>query len=96
MTASLKSVTGKVLNDPVKRMDRLVEHYTQSCTPERTLSTQKFCKDCLRNMDELDSEPTLEGLSKALDTLSPGKTPGKDGIPEVLIMRKRNPHQGYA
>jgi hypothetical protein len=35
-------------------------------------------------MDELDSEPKLEELGKALDTLSPGKVSGKDGIPEVL------------
>ena len=39
-------------------------------------------------MDKLDSEPTLEELGKALDTLSQGKTPRKDGIPEVLKCAK--------
>ena len=36
-------------------------------------------------MDELDSEPLVEELSKAIDSLASGKAPGNDGIPPVLI-----------
>ena len=35
----------------------------------------------LRIVEELDTEPTLEELSKAIDSLAFGKVPGSDGIP---------------
>ena len=35
-------------------------------------------------MDELDSEPSVEELSKAVDRLASGKSPGNDGIPPDL------------
>ncbi|XP_047478074.1 uncharacterized protein LOC125031403 [Penaeus chinensis] len=34
---------------------------------------------------ELDSEPTLEEHDKTLDSLAPGKAPGKDGIPPEIL-----------
>ena len=36
-------------------------------------------------MEELDIEPTLEELSKAIDSLASGKAPGNDGIPQDLL-----------
>ena len=36
-------------------------------------------------MDELDSEPLVEELSKAIDSLASGKAPGNDGIPPDFI-----------
>ncbi|GCC26181.1 hypothetical protein chiPu_0004596 [Chiloscyllium punctatum] len=36
-------------------------------------------------MDELDAEPSVEELSKAIDSLASGKAPGSDGIPPDLI-----------
>ena len=36
-------------------------------------------------MEELDTEPTLEELSKAIDSLASGKAPGSDGIPPDLL-----------
>ena len=33
-------------------------------------------------MTELDTEPTEDGLSKAIDSLTNGKTPAKDVIPQ--------------
>ena len=41
--------------------------------------------ECLPTMDELDSEPSVEYLSKAIDSLASGKAPGNDGIPPDLI-----------
>ena len=36
-------------------------------------------------MEELDTEPTVEELSKAIDSLAAGKAPGSDGIPPDLV-----------
>ena len=36
-------------------------------------------------LEELDSAPTLEELSKAVDALASGKAPGQDGIPPEVI-----------
>ena len=41
--------------------------------------------ECLPTMEELDIEPTLEKLGKAIDSLASGKAPGSDGIPPDLI-----------
>ena len=48
MTAPLKSVTGKVLKDPLKQMDRLVEHYSELYSRENVVNTEVLNnKDCL-------------------------------------------------
>ena len=40
-------------------------------------------------MEELDDPPTIEKLSKAIDSLASGKAPGNDGIqPEVIKASK--------
>ena len=36
-------------------------------------------------MTELDTGPTEDDLSKAIDSLTNGKAPGKDGIPQYII-----------
>ena len=43
--------------------------------------------ECLPTMEELDTEPTVEELSKAIDSLAAGKAPGSDGIPPDLVKR---------
>ena len=41
--------------------------------------------ECLQTMEGLDTEPTLEEFSKAINSLASGKTPGSDGIPPDLL-----------
>ena len=50
--------------------------YTEHCDPSTIDAI-----DCLPPMDELDAEPMVEDLSKAIDSLASGKAPGSDGIP---------------
>ena len=39
----------------------------------------------LPTMDDLDNEPTVEVLSKAITAMAPWKAPGSDGIPAELL-----------
>ncbi|XP_076068366.1 uncharacterized protein LOC143040815 [Oratosquilla oratoria] len=41
-------------------------------------------------MEELDAEPTIAELYKAIDSLASGKAPGNDGIPPDLIKCCKN------
>ena len=41
--------------------------------------------ESLPTMDDLDSEPTIEELSKAITEMASWKAPGSDGIPVDLL-----------
>ena len=41
--------------------------------------------ECLPTIDELDSEPSVEELSKSIDSVASGKAPGNDGIQPEFI-----------
>ena len=63
-----------------------MEHYPDLYSRENTVSPAALdAIECLPTMDELDSEPLVEELSKAIDSLASGKAPGNDGIPPDLI-----------
>ena len=86
----LKTKSGEIITDQKKQMERWVEHYLE------LYSTQNVVTDAaldaisqLPVMEELDEEPTVEELSKAIDCLSTGKAPGADGIPPEVIKRGR-------
>ena len=63
-----------------------MEHYSDLYSRENTVSPAALdVIECLPTMDELDSEPSVEDLSKAIDSLASGKASGNDGIPPELI-----------
>ena len=63
-----------------------MEHYSDLYSRENTVSPAALdVIECLPTMDELDSEPSVEELSKVIDSLASGKAPGNDGIPPELI-----------
>ena len=66
-TAPLKSSTGEIITDRGQQMERWVEHYANLYS--------------IKTTDELDAEPMLEHLSKAIDSLFSGKAPGRDRTP---------------
>ena len=67
-------------------MSRWVEHYLDIYSRANSITHEVL--DSIENLsvvEELDSEPTLEDLSKAIDALASGKVPGADGIPPGVI-----------
>ena len=84
-SASLKSKTGDVIKDRDKKMSQWVEHYLDIYSSAYPVTQEALDSiEDLPVLEELDSEPTLEELSKAIDTLARGKAPGVDGIPQKL------------
>ena len=85
-TTPLRSSTGEVITDKGHQLERLVEHYSDLYSRENIVSPSALdAMECLPTMEELDTEPTVEELSKAIDGLASGKAPGSDGILLDLI-----------
>ena len=85
-TAPLKSTSGEVITDQGRQMERWVEHYSDLYSRENTVTPSALdAIDCLPVMEELDADPTMDELSKAIDSLATGKAPGSDSIPPDLI-----------
>ena len=81
-TAPLRSSTVEIITDKGHQLKRWVEHYSDLYSRENIVSPSAFdAVECPTTMEELDTEPTLEELSKAIDSLTSGKAPGSDGIP---------------
>lgn len=69
-------------------MERWVEHYSALYSIDNNVVDLALdAIEPLPIMQDLDAEPTLEELSKAIDSLACGKAPGTDSIPPDLIKR---------
>ena len=85
-TTPLKSSVGDVITDKGQQMERWVEYYSDLYSRENTVAPSALdAIECHPVMEEADSEPTAEELSKAIDSLASGKAPGSDGIPPDLV-----------
>ena len=71
-TAPLKYTTGEII---VERNDQMVLNMLHE---KSAIKMHRFTL-------KLDAQPTIEELSKAIDTLPSRKTPGSDGIPPEVI-----------
>ena len=59
-----------------------MEHYSDLYSRKNIVPPSALdAVECLPTIEELDTEPTLEELSNAIDSLASGKAPGSDGIP---------------
>ena len=78
----LKSSSREIITDKGQQLERWAEHYSDFNSRENIVCLAPLeVTECLPTMDELDSEPSVEELSKAIDSLASGKAPGNDGIP---------------
>ena len=85
-TAPLKSTSGEIITDRAKQMERWAEHYQELYSRETTVTDMAIENTpSLPVMEELDTPPTIEELSKAIDSLANNKAPGKDSIPAEII-----------
>ena len=81
-TAPLKTTSREVITDKGKQMDRWVKHFSELYSKENTVVTSALdAIEPLPIIEELDAQPTLTDLRKAIDSLACGKAPGTDGIP---------------
>ena len=87
-SAPLKSKEGNFILEREKQMERWVEHYLELYSTMNTVSLDAIDSIIpLPEMAELDEEPSLEELRKAIRALKCGKAPGSDGIPPEVIKR---------
>ena len=85
-TAPLKSTSGEIIIDRAKQMERWAEHYQEFYSRETTVTDRAIENTpYLPVMREFDAPPTVEELSKAIDSLANNKAPWKDGIPAEII-----------
>ena len=85
-SAPLRSSTGEIITDKRYQLERWVKHYSDLHSVENIVSPSVLdAVECLPTTEELDTEPTLGELSKAIESLASGKAPGSDGIPPDLI-----------
>ena len=85
-TAPLKSSTGEVITNKGQQMERWVEHYSDLYSRQTVVTSAALdAIECQPNMEELDTEPTVEELSKAIDGFAAGKAPGSDVFPPDLV-----------
>ena len=69
----IKSSRGEIITDKCQQIERWVEHYSDLYSRENIVSPATLdVIECLPTMDELDSEPSVEELSKASDSLASG------------------------
>ena len=90
-TAQLRSFTGEVITYRGHQLERWVEHYSDIYSRDNIVPPSALdAVECLPTMEELDTEPTLEELRKAIDSLASGKAPGSNGISPDLIKHCKN------
>ena len=77
-SAPLKSSTGEIIQDRAEQMRHWVEHYPELFSRENIVTDEAL------SAIEIDAEPTIGELKKALFCLFSGKALEKDGLHQRL------------
>ena len=82
----LQSATGEILHNRDKQIGRWVRHFSLLYSKDNT-ATDAALKhmENIPTMDDLETKPTVEELSKAITEMAFWKAPGSDGIPADLF-----------
>ena len=82
----LKSKSSEVITVSDKQMKKWVEHYLETYGTENKVTEAALNVILqLTVLKEIDAEPTLDELEKAINCLDSGKAPGSDGISPKII-----------
>ena len=88
-TAPLKSLSGEIITDKQKQLERWIEHYYSTLllySRHNTVTQSAIDATAdLLVMLGLDTEPTAQELNKPIDSLTLGRAPGNDRISPDLI-----------
>ena len=86
LTSPLQSATGEILYGRDEQLGIWVEHFSLLYSKQNIVTDAALeHMESLPTMDDLDSEPTIEELGKAITEMAPGKAPDSDGIPPDLL-----------
>ena len=86
LTSPLQSATGEILHSRDEQLGRWVQHFSLLYSKQNVVTDAALQHmESLPTMDDLDNEPTVEELSKAITAMAPWKAPGSDGIPADLL-----------
>ena len=88
LTSPLQSATGEILHSRDEQLGRWVQHFSLLYSRQNVVTDVALQHmESLPMMDDLDNEPTVEELSKAITAMAPWKAPGSDGIPADLLQQ---------
>ena len=86
LTSLLQSATGEILHNRDEQLGRWVQHFSLLYSKQNIVTDAALKHmESLPTMDDLDSEPTIEELSKAITEMASWKAPDSDAIPADLL-----------
>ena len=82
----MQSAAEEVLHGRDEQLGRWVQHFSLLYSRQNVVTDAALQQmESLPTMDDLDNEPTIEELSKAITAMASWKAPGSDGIPADLL-----------
>ena len=88
LTVPLQSATEEILlHSRGEQLGRRVQQFYLLYSRQNVITDAALQNmESLPTMDDLDNEPTVEELSKAITAMASWKAPGTDGIPADLLI----------
>ena len=81
----MQSATEEIVRSIDEQLGRWVQHFSLLYFKHNVVTDDIQHIESLPTMDDLDNEPTVEELNKAITAMAPWKTPGSDDILSDLL-----------